>query len=119
MKKILLIDDSGVNLFLIKLILEDTGYECDVVANGEDAIKILEEREEDFGLVIIDIVMPIMNEMKILEEIRNFSNIPVSIVTENKNRLMKKSTFKIKANSYHTQPVTKEEILKVVQKYIL
>lgn len=71
--KLLVIDDDDINIFIIKKIVEKTGYEVDMVAktNGQLAIDYLTtcigNKEELPQLVLIDINMPVLNGWEFLE----------------------------------------------------
>jgi CheY-like chemotaxis protein len=66
---------------LIKTLLDDFGFECDIVANGKLAIKKLEINKYD--IILMDLLMPIMNGYEATEYIRNTmkSQIPIIALT--------------------------------------
>ena len=71
MKKILVAEDEQALQMLIGDTLEDEGYEVDLVSNGREALKYIQQR--DYDLVILDYMMP---EMTGLEVIVNVKQLP-------------------------------------------
>ena len=67
-KRILIAEDDNVNQIVLKRMLEDMGYELDIVDNGEAACKLFDTRHYD--LVLMDISMPVMDGVKALKVIR-------------------------------------------------
>jgi CheY-like chemotaxis protein len=82
--KILIVDDIFSNRLLLSSALESIGIESKSVADGQAAIVSLQE--ETFGLVLLDIEMPVMNGLETVRYIRNempdhFSSLPVIALT--------------------------------------
>ncbi len=79
-KKILLIEDEANQRLLCTEKLEKEGYEVQSVSNGEDGLKLLEQKDVD--LVIIDIRMPKMSGLETISNILGQrKNLPVIIYT--------------------------------------
>ncbi len=79
--KILVVEDIELNQLLMKTIIEDYGFACDVAADGKIAIDKLQTNTYD--AILMDLQMPIMNGFKATEYIRNTlnSNIPIIALT--------------------------------------
>src|SRR5688572_26091986 len=76
---LLIIDDDTKLCRLIKEYLEPLGYEISLSHNGRDGLaKALEGK---FEAVILDVMMPEMNGIEVLRELRNKSNVPVLMLT--------------------------------------
>lgn len=69
MKKILVVDDSKVITDLVKLMLEKSGYDCIAVNSANDCVQLLQR--EKFDLVLLDIAMPGVSGLDVLDEIKN------------------------------------------------
>lgn len=86
MKKILVIDDSGVQRKMIIQIIRKAGYEHEVLeaADGAIAIEILAANYADIGLCLCDWNMPNMSGLEFIEgvaQVPTVSNIPIVMVT--------------------------------------
>lgn len=73
-KKILAVDDSPDNLFLVETILDDSEYCLDFAKNGKEALTKIELSPPD--LVLLDIMMPGMNGYEVTQEVRQSSQLP-------------------------------------------
>ncbi len=82
MKKILIVEDERIVRNLVKKKLVAEGYEVELAVDGKDGLEKIEEADPD--LVLLDILMPRMNGIEFLEEIRKiekFKKLPVIIVS--------------------------------------
>ena len=79
--KILVVEDIALNQLLMRTLLEDFGFECDIVSNGKIAIERLQANSYD--IILMDLQMPEMNGFEATEFIRNKmnSNIPIIALT--------------------------------------
>jgi PAS domain S-box-containing protein len=79
--KILVVEDIVLNQLLMKTILEDFGFTCDIAGNGKIAIEMLQTNAYD--TVLMDLQMPVLNGFKATEHIRTIlkSNIPIIALT--------------------------------------
>lgn len=80
--KILVVDDEPANIFLLEGILTENGYKVSTAINGKDALKIISEIPQD--TILLDIMMPEMTGIEVLEKIvsiKNIRDIPVIIVS--------------------------------------
>jgi len=59
--KILVVDDEQLIRTTVKSMLEKLGYDVIQAENGEEAINIYQEQQDDIDLVILDMIMPVMN----------------------------------------------------------
>ena len=78
-KRILIVDDDLKSRKLLKGILERVGYEVVVVEGGDEAIEYLSV-EQDFALIIIDIMMPYMSGIELAEKLKTYketNDIPI------------------------------------------
>lgn len=80
MAHILIIDDDPATLRLFRQFLENAGYSIDVAANGHEGLSAMKKRFPD--LVITDVMMPEMDGLEILQEIReNRPETPVIAIS--------------------------------------
>ena len=114
--KILIIDDSATNVFLLQTLLEEQGYTVLFTYNGQEAIKYLDEQK--FDLLLLDIMMPGIDGYDILEKLStDQSNTPVIMVTAKDDSDSEKKARDMGATDYVTKPVNFEKLIKLVQKY--
>jgi len=114
--KILIIDDSATNVFLLQTLLEEQGYTVFFAYNGKEAITYL--NEEKFDLLLLDIMMPGVDGYDILEKLASEQrNTPVIMVTAKDDRDSEKKAKDLGATDYVTKPVNFEKLIKLVQKY--
>jgi len=76
--KILVVEDIVLNQLLMKTILEDFGFACDVAADGKIAIDKIQTNTYD--AILMDLQMPVMNGFKATEHIRKIMNSTVPII---------------------------------------
>ncbi len=76
--KILVVEDIALNQLLMRTLLEDFGFECDIVPNGKIAIEKLQG--ESYDIILMDLQMPEMNGFEATEFIRNKMNSRTPII---------------------------------------
>jgi CheY-like chemotaxis protein len=78
-KRILVVDDNLESRKLFKEILEYAGYEVVIVQEGDDALEYLSS-DQDFDLIITDMLMPFMTGIELAEKLKSYretKNIPI------------------------------------------
>ncbi|WP_243292193.1 response regulator transcription factor [Bacillus sp. FJAT-47783] len=109
MTKILIVDDEVRMQQLLKLYLEPKGYSCYTVSDGKGALHLVEM--EEFDLVLLDIMLPEMDGWETARNIRQFSDIPIIMITaRDRNSDMVKG-LKIGADDYITKPFEESILL--------
>ena len=112
--KILIVDDEIDVLELMQELFDGRGYETYTATNGVEALKIVREEEPD--MVISDIRMPDMDGMQLLEVLsKNYSNIPVIMVTAHGTIETAVEAIKMGAKDYVLKPLRLDEILSKVE----
>ena len=82
MKQILIVDDEQNIRELYKDELEEQGYGVAIAGNGDEALRVLNNKPDDFNLVMVDIKMPGMDGLELLSRIKEIRrDLPVIIVT--------------------------------------
>jgi two-component system, OmpR family, alkaline phosphatase synthesis response regulator PhoP len=81
-KKILLVEDEQIIIDLLQKKLIEEGYDVSVAKNGEEGVKMMQEEKPD--LVLLDIVMPKMGGLEVMEEMQkdpDLKRVPVVVVS--------------------------------------
>jgi two-component system, OmpR family, response regulator ResD len=108
LKKILLVDDETRMLNLLELYLEPKGYSCLKASGGYDAILTL--KKEKIDLVLLDVMMPEIDGWATCRKIREFSNIPIIMLTARSDKDDVINGLDVGADDYITKPFD-EDIL--------
>ena len=100
--KILVVDDEKLLVKGIKFNLENEGYEVTVAYDGATAVEL--SRRENFDLIILDLMMPGMSGTDACMQIREFSNVPIIMLTARSEDADKLMGFACGADDYITKP---------------
>lgn len=100
--KILVVDDEKLLVKGIKFNLENEGYEVGTAYDGKTAVEMA--RQENFDLIILDLMMPEMDGLQACMQIREFSNVPVIMLTARGEDADKIMGFECGADDYVTKP---------------
>ena len=76
--KILVVEDIALNQLLMRTVLNDFGFECEIASNGKLAIELLESKK--FDIILMDLQMPEMNGFEATEHIRNQMGLQIPII---------------------------------------
>lgn len=102
MPKILVVDDEKVLVKGIKFNLENEGYQVEVGYDGEQAVELA--RNGGFDLIILDLMMPKIDGLQACMRIREFSNVPIIMLTARSEDTDKIIGFECGADDYITKP---------------
>ena len=102
MAKILVVDDEQVLVKGIKFNLEHEGYQVEVGCDGEQAVELA--REGSFDLILLDVMMPKIDGLQACMRIREFSNVPVIMLTAKGEDTDKIMGFECGADDYIIKP---------------
>ena len=122
-KRVLLVEDHKVNAEIISEYLSYTGIEVDVVYDGTEAVKRMEETPDGYyDLIFMDIRMPKMNGYDATREIRAMRsdytrNIPIIALSANAFIEDKKNSQKVGMNGHIAKPVKYEELYAELKKW--
>ena len=100
--KILVVDDEKTLVKGIKFNLENEGYEVECAYDGAAAVELA--REGKFDLIILDVMMPEVDGLEACMRIREFSNVPVIMLTAKSEDADKLMGFECGADDYLTKP---------------
>ena len=100
--KILVVDDEKLLVKGIKFNLENEGYQVECAYNGADAVELA--RTGTFDLIILDLMMPEIDGLEACMRIREFSNVPIIMLTARGEDADKIIGFECGADDYITKP---------------
>ena len=119
-RKVLIVDDDMRNIFALSTVLEE--HEMVIVSadNGRDAIRILKE-QPDIEVVLMDIMMPEMDGMETMREIRKIASLkdlPIVAVTAKAMKGDREKCIEAGAWDYLSKPVDTEQMLSVLRAWL-
>ena len=107
--KIMIVDDEEHIRELVRFYLDKEGFDCLQAANGERAIEIIENQYID--LAIVDIMMPGMDGFELVEEMRQYREFPVIMLSARSQSKDKLRGFALGIDDYVTKPFDPDELL--------
>ena len=102
MAKILVVDDEAVLVKGIRFNLQQEGYQVETGSDGEQAVELA--REGSFDLIILDLMMPKIDGLQACMRIREFSDVPIIMLTAKSEDSDKLMGFACGADDYVTKP---------------
>ena len=109
MFNILICDDQPDIVNALKIYLAPEGYKLFEASNGEQALEMV--RNGDFHLILLDIMMPRMDGITVTSKIREFSNVPIILLTAKSETEDKVLGLNVGADDYITKPFVPVEVL--------
>ena len=107
--KILIVDDEPPYVRLMEANLLTEGYQVIPAYNGQEALNLVTTQKPE--LVILDIMMPVIDGFTVCERIREFSNIPIIIVTAKGEERDRVRGLDLGADDYIVKPFSATELL--------
>ena len=111
--KILVVDDEEHIRELIRFYLDKEGFSVAEAETGQKALEILEN--EYIDLAIVDIMMPVMDGFQLVEEMKEFKDIPVIMLTAKSQSADKLRGFSLGIDDYVTKPFNMNILLRRVE----
>ncbi len=119
MGKILIVDDSLVEIKILEGILSNSGHQIVAARDGEDGEKTARTIKPD--LIFLDVIMPKKNGFQVCRDLRNdpmFSKTPIIILTSKSQDIDKYWGKQQGATEYLTKPYREAQILEILAKYL-
>ena len=108
-KTILVVDDEPRYVQLVVVNLETAGYQVDTAHNGQEAVERVANAAPD--LILLDVMMPIMDGFTACERIREFSTVPIIILTAKGEERDRVRGLDAGADDYVVKPFSAQELL--------
>ena len=102
MKKILVVDDEALLVKGIRFNLQNDGYEVITGSDGVEAVELAQSQNPD--LIVLDVMMPRMDGLTACSKIREFSDVPIILLTAKTTDIDKLLGFDQGADDYLTKP---------------
>ncbi|VFB15610.1 Staphylococcal respiratory response protein A [Urinicoccus massiliensis] len=113
MAKLLICDDEKILRDSLKRYAALDGHQVLEAANGQEALDLCQK--ENFDLLILDVMMPVMDGFTALKEIRTFSQVPVLMLTAKGDEFDRIIGFELGVDDYVVKPFSSREIMLRVQ----
>ncbi|NIK75528.1 DNA-binding response OmpR family regulator [Paenibacillus castaneae] len=116
MKSILIIEDEKAIAELERDYLESYGYTVELEGRGDIGLK--KALEEQYDLIVLDVMLPKIDGFEICRQIRQTSNIPILMVTAKKEDIDKIRGLGLGADDYITKPFSPSELVARVKAHL-
>ena len=100
-KKVLVVDDEKLIVKGIRFSLEQDGMEVDCAYDGEEALNMVKEKEYD--IVLLDVMLPKLSGFEVCQSIREFSSVPVVMLTAKGDDMDKISGSGVRRGRLHDE----------------
>ncbi|MBQ3124541.1 MAG: response regulator transcription factor [Clostridia bacterium] len=108
MLKILVVDDEKLLVKGLKFNLEQEGYQVITAFDGEEAIRLA--HDESIDIILLDLMLPKVDGFTVCRTIRNFSNVPIIMLTAKSEDVDKILGLEYGADDYITKPFNVREV---------
>ena len=113
MQRILVVDDEDGIRDILRQYLEFEGFACVEAADGEAAVSMM--KNDPVDLILMDIMMPVCDGITALRRIREFSDVPVILLTAKGEEYDKVFGFDLGADDYVVKPFSPREVMSRVK----
>lgn len=101
-KKVLVVDDEKLIVKGIRFSLEQDGMEVDCAYDGEEALQMAKNKEYD--IILLDLMLPKVDGLSVCQQIREFSSVPIVMLTAKGDDMDKIMGLEYGADDYITKP---------------
>ena len=101
-KRVLVVDDEKLIVKGIRFSLEQDGMEVECAYDGEEALNLAKEKEYD--IILLDVMLPKLNGFEVCQQIREFSSVPIVMLTAKGEDMDKILGLEYGADDYITKP---------------
>ena len=118
MKKVLIVEDNDNNLYMMKFLLEENGYQVVEARDGVEGVKLATIAKPD--LIVMDIQLPLLDGYEATKQIKaneEISNIPIVAVTSFAMVGDKEKTMKAGCDGFIEKPINPKTFIMEIEKY--
>lgn len=119
---VLAVDDDIINLKLLRSMLMKTNHVQEVIEakNGADAIDVLKARGKEIDIILLDIIMPVMGGIEMLQIVRadeNLHQLPIIVLTTDETK--KSEALECGANGFLMKPVRERDVVSKIEQLLV
>lgn len=101
-KKVLVVDDEKLIVKGVRFSLEQDGMEVDCAYDGEEALQMI--RDKEYDIILLDVMLPKLTGFEVCQQVREFSNVPIVMLTAKGEDMDKILGLEYGADDYITKP---------------
>ena len=101
-QRVLVVDDEKLIVKGIRFSLEQDGMEVDCAYDGEEALQLI--RENEYDIILLDVMLPKLTGFEVCQQVREFSSVPVVMLTAKGDDMDKILGLEYGADDYITKP---------------
>ena len=117
--KVMVVEDTEDNRFMMRRLLEMTGYRVVEARNGEEAVEVA--RVETPALILMDLSLPVIDGLaatRLIRQLTGFAETPIVAVSAHDTSDFKAEALDAGCNSYITKPIDYSELEKLIAKLL-
>ena len=115
-KKVLVVDDEKLIVKGIRFSLEQDGMEVDYAYDGESALDAAHAKQYD--VILLDVMLPKMSGFDVCQQIREFSDVPIIMLTANAIAGAREEYIEMGFSDYLSKPVQSVKLDEMLQHYL-
>ena len=108
MAKVLVVDDEKMIVKGLRFSLLQDGHEVECAYDGEEAVNMI--RDKQFDIVLLDVMLPKLSGFEVLQQVREFSDVPIIMLTARGDDMDKTLGLDYGADDYVTKPFNPLEV---------
>lgn len=122
--RILVAEDNSVNQMVVKNMLKKLGADCDIAANGQEAIKLFTQAERPYDIILMDCEMPEMDgydatlAIRAFEKSKNLPQVPIIALTAHAMREHQDRCREVGMNDHMSKPIEMRALRDKVSEYL-
>ncbi|TXR51928.1 response regulator [Reinekea thalattae] len=107
--KVLVIEDEPKIIEILQTYMEREGYQVSVLSDGADAVEVIKQTEPEF--IILDLMLPNKDGFTICKEVRQFSTVPIIMLTARVDEIDRLMGLEFGADDYVCKPFSPREVV--------
>lgn len=119
--RVLVADDSDINLEVARRLLEREGAQVQTCVNGREAVELLRQAPERFDVVLMDIQMPVMDGLEAIRCVRGelgLTDLPIVALTAGALTEERKRTVAAGVSDFHSKPIEPQTLVRTIRRLV-